>query len=129
VLDSSHGGSGSAAGVGLYTRYAQWLDRSSVQTIRFVSRRLLAERVAIVKLLGIPARTAILAGLPEIDSGILAPKMLVELFDSVVAAPPTQRSGIGSLLRREGIPLPCWSCHSVDDGGLVEGLSESRTLH
>ncbi|GAA1587235.1 LuxR family transcriptional regulator [Kribbella sancticallisti] len=46
---------------------AQWLDRISAQTLAFVARRLLAERVAIVFAVRAPEDSRELAGLPELD--------------------------------------------------------------
>ncbi|NIK61330.1 DNA-binding CsgD family transcriptional regulator [Kribbella shirazensis] len=45
---------------------AQWLDKSSAQTLAFVARRLLAERVALVFAVRTPHDTDELAGLPEL---------------------------------------------------------------
>ncbi len=44
---------------------AQWLDRVSAQTLAFVARRLLAERVALVFAVREPSEDQQLAGLPE----------------------------------------------------------------
>ena len=43
----------------------QWLDRASAQTLAFVARRLLAERIAMVFAVREPAQVDELAGLPE----------------------------------------------------------------
>src|SRR5436853_4778292 len=45
---------------------AQWLDRASAQTLAFVARRLLAERIAIVFSVREPSNSSELAGLPEL---------------------------------------------------------------
>ena len=45
---------------------AQWLDRVSAQVIEFVARRLLAERVALVCAVRIPAGDDVLRGLPDL---------------------------------------------------------------
>ena len=45
---------------------AQWLDRVSAQTLAFVARRLLAERVGWCSRCASPATTHVLDGLPEL---------------------------------------------------------------
>src|SRR5262249_48855425 len=45
---------------------AQWLDRVSAQTLAFVARRLLAERVALVFAIREPSDAHELTGLPEL---------------------------------------------------------------
>ena len=45
---------------------AQWLDRASAQTLAFVARRLLAERIAMVFAVREPSEPDELAGLPEL---------------------------------------------------------------
>lgn len=108
---------------------AQWLDRSSLQTIGFVSRRLLAERIVLV----IAARDSTvdrdLAGLPELRLGGLAPDDAGKLFDSVVTGPtdPVVRDRIISEARGNPLALlelpRAWTAAE-----LVEGLSESASV-
>ena len=50
----------------------QWLDRASAQTLAFVARRLLAERIAMVFAVREPDDVNELAGLPELVVGGLA---------------------------------------------------------
>jgi DNA-binding CsgD family transcriptional regulator len=50
----------------------QWLDRASAQTLAFVARRLLAERIAMVFAVREPSEVNELAGLPELDVAGLA---------------------------------------------------------
>jgi DNA-binding CsgD family transcriptional regulator len=50
----------------------QWLDRASAQTLAFVARRLLAERIAMVFALREPSDVNELTGLPELAVGGLA---------------------------------------------------------
>jgi hypothetical protein len=50
----------------------QWLDRASAQTLAFVARRLLAERIAIVFAVREPNDVNELSGLPELVVGGLA---------------------------------------------------------
>jgi len=51
---------------------AQWLDRASAQTLAFVARRLLAERIAMVFAVREPSDGNELSGLPELVVGGLA---------------------------------------------------------
>jgi hypothetical protein len=48
---------------------AQWLDRASAQTLAFVARRLLAERIAMVFAVREPDDVTELTGLPELSVG------------------------------------------------------------
>jgi DNA-binding CsgD family transcriptional regulator len=50
---------------------AQWLDQGSAQTLGFVARRLLAERVALVGAARTGIGDSVLAGLPELSVGAL----------------------------------------------------------
>src|SRR5439155_25996900 len=45
---------------------AQWLDRVSAQTVAFVARRLLADRIALVVGVGEPGQEFGFVGLPEL---------------------------------------------------------------
>jgi DNA-binding CsgD family transcriptional regulator len=105
---------------------AQWLDRSSMQTVGFLCRRLGAERAAIV----IAARgfehDADLDGLPELRLDGLGDKDAGALFDSVVAGPtdPAVRDRIISETR--GNPLALLELpRAWTTAELVEGLSQS----
>jgi DNA-binding CsgD family transcriptional regulator len=108
---------------------AQWLDISSRQTIGFVSRRLLGERVAIVIAARDSSVDGDLAGLPEIRLGGLAPEDAGRLFDSVVTGPtdPVVRDRIISETRGNPLALlelpRAWTAAE-----LVEGLSESSRV-
>ena len=62
---------------------AQWLDRASVQTIGFVSRRLQTERVVIAMAARDTGDDGELAGLPELRLGGLGVDDAGALFDSV----------------------------------------------
>jgi len=91
---------------------AQWLDRVSAQTLAFVARRLLAERVALVfavrlstvgpgddQLAGL--RKLVVRGLRDSDAGAL--------LDSVVPGGWTSGSGTGSSPRPAVTRWLCWS--------------------
>ncbi|CAM3666093.1 AAA family ATPase [Mycobacterium frederiksbergense] len=83
---------------------AQWLDQVSVQTLAFVARRLLAEKVAMVFAVrdGYPD---VLAGLPDHSVGVLSDAAARELLESVLIG------GIDPLVRdrivaeTRGLPL------------------------
>jgi hypothetical protein len=89
---------------------AQWLDRVSVQTLAFVARRLLAERIAIVIAVREPLGEADLDGLPSSVIVGLSDADAGDLLNSVIRGPVDQRSRIGSWPRRGAIRSHCWSC-------------------
>ncbi|HEX6931603.1 MAG TPA: ATP-binding protein, partial [Streptosporangiaceae bacterium] len=66
---------------------AQWLDRVSVQTLAFVARRLLAERVGLVFALREPGDDHELKGLPELVIGGLAADDARRLLDATIRGP------------------------------------------
>ncbi|GIE95037.1 ATP-binding protein [Paractinoplanes rishiriensis] len=63
---------------------AQWLDQTSVQTLTFVARRLLAERVGVVFAIREPATGPAWRGLPELSIGGLPDDDARALLDSAV---------------------------------------------
>jgi DNA-binding CsgD family transcriptional regulator len=66
---------------------AQWLDQASAQTLAFVARRLLAERVALVFALREPSSGHELAGLPELVVGGLRDDDARALLGAAVFGP------------------------------------------
>jgi DNA-binding CsgD family transcriptional regulator len=66
---------------------AQWLDQVSVQTLAFVARRLLAERVGLVFALREPGDGHVLEGLPEFTVQGLAGDDARRLLDAAVPGP------------------------------------------
>src|SRR6185437_6758860 len=66
---------------------AQWLDHVSVQTLAFVARRLLAERVGLVFALREPGGSHVLEGLPEFTVEGLAGDDARRLLDAAVPGP------------------------------------------
>src|SRR5580704_4541883 len=66
---------------------AQWLDRVSVQTLAFVARRLLAERVGLVFALRASGDEHELAGLPELVIGGLVAADARRLLDATIPGP------------------------------------------
>jgi DNA-binding CsgD family transcriptional regulator len=66
---------------------AQWLDQVSAQTLTFVARRLLAERVGLVFSLRAPADERAFAGLPELVIDGLDDRDAHVLLDSTLPGP------------------------------------------
>jgi DNA-binding CsgD family transcriptional regulator len=105
---------------------AQWLDRASIQTLGFASRRLLAERVVVVIAARDTGEDADLAGIAQIRLDGLSTEDAGVLLDSVVSGPtdPPVRDRI--IAETRGNPLAllelpkAWTAAEV-----VEGLSES----
>ena len=108
---------------------AQWLDRSSIQTLGFVGRRLRDEPVVIVIAARDTSEDADLAGLAQIRLGGLSTEDAGVLLDSVVSGPtdPPVRDRI--IAETRGNPLALlelpktWTAAEV-----VEGLSESASV-
>ena len=70
---------------------AQWLDQVSAQTLAFVARRLLAERVGLVFALREPSDEQALAGLPELVVDGLEGPDAQALLDSTLPGPLDER--------------------------------------
>ena len=75
---------------------AQWLDRVSVQTLAFVARRLLAERVGLVFALRESGDDHELKGLPELAIEGLAADDARRLLDATIPGRSMRRCGTGS---------------------------------
>src|ERR1700722_4364957 len=84
---------------------AQWLDRSSLQAVGFVSRRLLVERVVIVIGARGTGEGGELAGLPELRLAGLAAEEAGILFDSVVSGPTDRAVRDRVIAEARGNPL------------------------
>jgi DNA-binding CsgD family transcriptional regulator len=84
---------------------AQWLDLISAQTLSFVARRLLAERVALVFAVRESRDEVVLAGLPELVVGGLAQADARVLLDSVIVGPVDQRVRDRIIAETRGNPL------------------------
>ena len=105
---------------------AQWLDRSSVQTIGFVSRRFAPSALRSSSQLVAANEDADLAGLPELGLEGLSDDDARELFDSVVTGPtdPAVRDRI--IAETRGNPLALLELpRAWTTAELVEGLSQS----
>ena len=92
---------------------AQWLDRVSAQTLAFVARRLLAERVAVVFAARGQAQGAgddQLVGLPELVVRGLRNDDARALLTRWSPGGSTSVSRTGSSPRPAAIHWPCWSC-------------------
>ncbi|MGV9643517.1 helix-turn-helix transcriptional regulator [Streptomyces sp. NPDC003514] len=84
---------------------AQWLDRVSAQTLQFVARRLLAERVLLVLAVRESGSREVLADLPELVVRGLGERDSRRLLESVVTGPLDQRVGDRIVAETRGNPL------------------------
>jgi len=89
---------------------AQWLDLVSAQTLSFLARRLLAERVALVFAVREPSEGFELAGLPELMVRGLAQGDARALLDSVIVGPVDERVRDRIVAETRGNPLALWNC-------------------
>ncbi len=101
---------------------AQWLDRVSAQTVAFVARRLLAERIGLVAAIREPSDGKDFAGLPELTvKGLIEPDA-GRLLDSVVKAPIDPRVRDRIIAETRGNPLAllelprAWTAAELADG-------------
>ena len=84
---------------------AQWLDRVSAQTLAFVARRLLAERVGLVFALRESGDGHVLDGLPELVIEGLAANEARLLLDAAIPGPLDERVQARILGEAGGNPL------------------------
>jgi DNA-binding CsgD family transcriptional regulator len=84
---------------------AQWLDRVSAQTLAFVARRLLAERIVLAFGLREPCDERELAGLPDLVIAGLGNDDARALLDSVISGPVDQRVRDRIVAETRGNPL------------------------
>src|SRR3954470_22495517 len=84
---------------------AQWLDQVSAQTLAFVARRLVAERVGLVFAQREPADTHVLDGLPELVIEGLSPDEARLLLDATIPGPLDERGRARILGEAGGTPL------------------------
>jgi predicted ATPase len=82
---------------------AQWLDSASAQTLAFVSRRLLAERVGLA--FATRQSGGALAGLPELHVGPLGRADAQALLESVLTAPLDEHIVERIVVETRGNPL------------------------
>lgn len=101
---------------------AHWLDQVSKQTLAFVARRLLAERVAMVFAVRDPSDESDLNGLPELSVHGLAEADAGTLLDSVVRGPIDPRVRNRIIAETRGNPLAllelprAWTTAELADG-------------
>jgi len=84
---------------------AQWLDRMSAQTLAFVARRLVAERIALVVAIRAPSDERDFVGLPELTLSGLGEVDAGRLLDSVVKGPMDPRVRDRIIAETRGNPL------------------------
>src|SRR3954453_2302574 len=84
---------------------AQWLDRVSAQTLAFVARRVLAERLGIVFALREFSDAQVFDGLPELVVGGLAGDDAHHLLDTAIPGPIDERVRAQILAETRGNPL------------------------
>jgi DNA-binding CsgD family transcriptional regulator len=83
----------------------QWLDRASAQTLAFVARRLLAERIGMVFAVREPSATDELSGLPELVVGGLADNDARSLLASAIPGRLDERVRDQIIAETRGNPL------------------------
>jgi DNA-binding CsgD family transcriptional regulator len=101
---------------------AQWLDRVSAQTVAFVARRLVAERIAVVAAIREPTDERDFAGLPELTINGVSEADAGQLLDSVVKGPMDPRVRDRIIAETRGNPLAllelprAWTTAELADG-------------
>ncbi|MGW4527226.1 AAA family ATPase [Amycolatopsis sp. NPDC004378] len=107
---------------------AQWLDRVSAQTLAFVGRRLLAERIALLIAVREPADELDLAGLPDLPVHGLGDTAARALLDSVIKGPVDPRVRDRIVAETHGNPLALvelprfWTAAELADGFAQPGV-------
>ncbi|MGP3919782.1 AAA family ATPase [Nonomuraea sp. 10N515B] len=84
---------------------AQWLDKVSAQTLAFVARRLLAERIGLVLAVREPGLEPELTGLPRLEVGRLSDSDARALLDSVIPGRLDERVRDRIVAETRGNPL------------------------
>jgi DNA-binding CsgD family transcriptional regulator len=101
---------------------AQWLDRVSAQTVAFVARRLMAERIAVVAAIRIPSDEHDFVGLPALTINGIGEADAGRLLDSVVKGPMDPRVRDRIIAETRGNPLAllelprAWTTAELADG-------------
>ena len=84
---------------------AHWLDQVSAQTLAFVARRILAERIALVFVVREPSSAQDFAGLPELMVGGLSDPDARALLDTVMIGPVDEQVRDRIVAETRGNPL------------------------
>ena len=106
---------------------AQWLDRVTVQTLSFVARRLLAERIGMVFAIRGSDDQHVLAGLPELVVDGLGHDDARVLLESTIPGPLDDRVRDRILAEARGNPLALLELpHAAVGGGF--GLSSTSQI-
>ena len=84
---------------------AHWLDQVSAQTVAFVARRILAERIALVFVVREPSSAHDFAGLPELMVGGLSDPDARALLDTVMIGPVDEQVRDRIVAETHGNPL------------------------
>jgi DNA-binding CsgD family transcriptional regulator len=101
---------------------AQWLDRVSGQTVAFVARRLVAERIVLAVAIREPSDERDFMGLPELTINGLSEADAGQLLDSVVKGPLDPRVRVRIIAETHGNPLAllelprAWTTAELADG-------------
>ena len=107
---------------------AQWLDRVSAQTVAFVARRLLAERIALVIAIREPAPGIEFDGLPALQVDGLSAVDAGALLDSVIKGPIDGRVRDRIIAETDGNPLALLELpHAWTTAELADGLPAAST--
>ncbi len=104
---------------------AQWLDSVSAQTLAFVARRLLAERVALVITIRESSDDVEFADLPGLVIGGLSAADAGELLDSVIKGPVDRRVRDRVIAETGGNPLALLELpHAWTTAESADGLAQ-----
>jgi DNA-binding CsgD family transcriptional regulator len=102
---------------------AQWLDRASAQALAFVTRRLVAESVAVVFAVREAGDEQDLTGLPELQVRGLADPDARALLESVITGPLDERVRDRIVAETRGNPLGLLELpHGLTPGQLAGGF-------
>jgi hypothetical protein len=108
---------------------AQWLDQVSAQTLAFVARRLLAERVVMVFAVRETGVAPVLSGLPELMVGGLADEDARALLDVVLQGPVDEGVRERIVAETRGNPLALIELpHGLTPAQLAGGFGLPDTL-
>ncbi|MFZ0382144.1 MAG: LuxR C-terminal-related transcriptional regulator [Solirubrobacteraceae bacterium] len=108
---------------------AQWLDRVSAQTLAFVARRLLAERMVLAFGVREPSGEQELSGLPELVVSGLGESDARALLDSVISGPVEQRIRDRIVAETRGNPLALLELpHGLSPAELAFGFGLTDTM-